>query len=172
MRVSSRVYYNQSTVKVNYTAVPKAGGSLTTMNETFGAVEGAPKGSTATAKEGYTFIGWFADEACTTPVNGAWLSGEGNNVLTPCEKDSDNCFVNATYYALFEAKQNTPYKVEHYLEKSDGSFFLKETEDFTGTTDTTVTAAEKSYPGYTFDANNANNKVSGKIAGNGSLVLK
>ena len=71
------------------------------------------------------------------------------------------------------ANGNTAYKVEHYLENLDGEgYTLKDTENLTGTTDTTATAAQKTYTGFTYDEDNENNIVSGKIAGNGSLVLK
>ena len=38
----------------------------------------------------------------------------------------------------YKANKNTAYTVEHYLEKLDGSYELKDTENLTGTTDSEV----------------------------------
>ena len=52
----------------------------------------------------------------------------------------------------FTANGDTAYKVEHYTEKLDGSYELKETQNLTGETDTTATANPKTYEGFTFDS--------------------
>ena len=62
--------------------------------------------------------------------------------------------------------------MEHYLEKLDGTFELKDTEPKTGTTDETVTASSKNYEGFTFNSNIAGTKQTGTITGDGKLVLK
>ena len=73
----------------------------------------------------------------------------------------------------FTPRTDTPYKVEHYLEdlKAD-TYTLKKTDNLTGTTDTEVTAEEREYEGFTFDSSINGTKLSGNIAGDGSLVLK
>lgn len=82
---------------------------------------------------------------------------------------AENVEVTVTY----KANDNTAYKVEHYQQNlNDGGYTLKDTENLTGTTGATATATAKTYDGFTFDENNANNVLSGTIAGNGSLVLK
>ena len=66
----------------------------------------------------------------------------------------------------------TDYTVEHYTEELDGSFTVKETENFTGIADTTASADAKEYEGFTFDDSAEGTAVSGIIAGDGSLVLR
>lgn len=56
------------------------------------------------------------------------------------------------FTAQWEARTDTPYTVEHYLENLDGSYALDTTEPLKGTTDTTVTAAAKSYDNFTYDS--------------------
>ena len=81
---------------------------------------------------------------------------------------------NLTIEGTFTEKGDTAYKVEHYLQKEAGSteYDLKDTEDLTGKTGAGVAAGAKTYEGYVFDEDNANNMVSGIIAADGSLVLK
>lgn len=110
-------------------------------------------------KAGYTFKGWAesrdATDATYQPRAKVRLDGAANNL-----------------YAVWTANANTPYKVEHYLEKLDGTFELKDTEPKTGTTDETVTASSKNYEGFTFNSNIAGTKQTGTITGDGKLVLK
>lgn len=74
--------------------------------------------------------------------------------------------------ANWEARTDTPYTVEHYLENLDGNYALDTTEHLKGTTDTTVTAAAKSYDNFTYDSTVPDTVASGNIAADGSLVLK
>lgn len=82
----------------------------------------------------------------------------------------------ATYTATWEARNDTPYKVEYYLQDKGTETFTRRddaTDNMTGTTDTTATAdTTKVFYGYTFDKDNTNNVLSGTIAADGSLVLK
>ena len=71
-------------------------------------------------------------------------------------------------YVYYRPNTNTPYKVEYW--GTDG--IELEIDTLSGTTDTTVQAAQKTFAGYSFDAANANNIISGNIAGDGSLVLR
>lgn len=106
------------------------------------------------APAGYTFSGWssggvtIADGKFTMPASDVKLVGS------------------------FTANGDTPYKIEHYIEKLEGGYELKETENETGKTDSAVTATQHYYPGFTFDSSNANNITSGIISGDGSLILK
>ena len=83
---------------INYEVVGPAGcGSVNPANE-WKYVDDltAATGSTATANTGYRFVGWYAEEACNTP-----LSANAKYVPeTPTEK-----WANATYYAKFEQIQ-------------------------------------------------------------------
>lgn len=81
---------------------------------------------------------------------------------------------NRTYEAVWTAREDTKYKIEHYKERPDGTYGSTpdEIETKTGVTQSTVTATIKSYPGYTEDRENPNRLVSGTIAGDGSLILR
>ncbi|RGU89516.1 hypothetical protein DWW31_18640, partial [Clostridium sp. AF15-17LB] len=71
------------------------------------------------------------------------------------------------------ANPDTEYKVEHYLEGLDGTYGApEETETFTKTTDTVVTAEPNTYEGFTYDPTVEGTLASGTVAGDGSLVLK
>ena len=64
-------------------------------------------GSTPTAAEGFVFVGWYSDEACTQPVEMSWVS---NNKLVPGKTKNYGTaespvmgYEAATYYAKFAA---------------------------------------------------------------------
>ena len=63
----------------------------------------------------------------------------------------------------FTANEDTKYQVEHYLEKLDGTYELKDTEEKKGTTDTEAIAKAKTCTGFTFDATVKGTKQSGTI---------
>ena len=105
-------------------------------------------------RDGYTFTFWSREGQIGTDVTGQTVNGWTNLV------------------ANWEARTDTPYTVEHYLENLDGSYALDTTEHLKGTTDTTVTAAAKSYDNFTYDSTVPGTVASGNIAGDGSLVLK
>lgn len=105
-------------------------------------------------RDGYTFTFWSREGQIGTDVTGQTVNGWTNLV------------------ANWEARTDTPYTVEHYLENLDGNYALDTTEHLKGTTDTTVTAAAKSYDNFTYDSTVPGTVASGNIAGDGSLVLK
>lgn len=105
-------------------------------------------------RDGYTFTFWSREGQIGTDVTGQTVNGWTNLV------------------ANWEARTDTPYTVEHYLENLDGNYALDTTEHLKGTTDTTVTAAAKSYDNFTYDSTVPDTVASGNIAGDGSLVLK
>ena len=109
------------------------------------------------SKKGYTFVGW----------EGTDLSEASKNVVV--EK---GCIGDREFNAVWSANTNTPYKIEHYKQKNDGTYRdeADETENRTGTTGSTVVAEQKNYNGYTYDIGKSN--PTGTIAGDGSLVLK
>lgn len=64
-------------------------------------------GSTPTAAEGFIFVGWYSDEACTQPIETSWVS---NNKLVPGKTKNYGTaespvmgYEAATYYAKFAA---------------------------------------------------------------------
>ena len=56
---------------------------------------------------------------------------------------------NITVTAIWSANTNTPYQVEHYIEKLDGTYELKDIDKKTGTSDSTITPSIKTYTGFT-----------------------
>ena len=96
---------------------------------------------------GYTFAGWNFDFS---------------------QKITQNTQISAQW----TANTNTAYKVEYYLQdlESEYNYLLHETENLTGTTDTTANAEIKSFAHFTFNADIS--ETQGNIAPDGSLVLK
>ena len=120
------------------------------------------------SRVGYTFKGWD-----TNP------KGEGsiapNTQVQVDNKDGEN-----VCYAIWTANTDTKYTVEFYYQNTDGSYPQKANESVVrndGTTDTTVSVKDSDKlpqdgGKYVFDESNANNVLSGTVAGDGSLVLK
>lgn len=91
-------YYQEQTVDIKYVAV--GFGTLDNVQDSnVKVLSGTVQGSTPTANEGYKFVGWFEDAACTKAVNQTWV-GTGSK-LTP-QKNASGQFEAATYYAKFE----------------------------------------------------------------------
>lgn len=91
------------------------------------------------------------------------------------DNDFSNITDDLTVNTIWTANTNTPYKIEHYLRTTDmevESYSLYETENKTGTTDTSLTAISKTYEGFTENTTHESRIVTGTIAGDGSLVLK
>ena len=107
----------------------------------------------AATREGYTFQYW-SREGQYQDVTGQTVSGWTN------------------LYAAWTPNTDTPYKVEHYKQKLDGTYVKADTDELTGTTDTRATAVAKSYTGFTVDKTVEGTVESGIISGDGSLVLK
>ena len=122
---------------------------------------------TTFSRVGYTFKGWDTDPKGTgsiAPNTQVQVDNNGANVL----------------YAIWTANTDTKYTVEFYYQNTDGSYPQKANESVVrndGTTDTTVSVKDSDKlpqdgGKYVFDESNANNVLSGVVAGNGSLVLK
>ena len=96
-------YYQEQTVDIKYVAV--GFGTLDNVQDSnVKVLSGTVQGSTPTANEGYKFVGWFEDEACTQAVNKAWVN-TGTNKLTPQKSvpyGDQKGYGAATYYAKFE----------------------------------------------------------------------
>lgn len=100
-------FYYAPVVTINYVAVTPDGGnggSVTPTEETIRAKTGTAEGSTPNANTNYKFVGWFTDEACTTPVDPAWV--DANGMITPqketlVEGQPAMGYKAATYYAKF-----------------------------------------------------------------------
>ena len=96
-------YYTEQEVTINYQVVGPTGasnfGSVSPTSETLKVLSGTAQGSTPAANSGFRFVGWYTDEACTTPVTAGWV--DANNKLTPV-KAASAAWTAATYYAKFE----------------------------------------------------------------------
>ena len=104
-------------------------------------------------KAGYTFTGWYNGAAQITSTTRVAVTGA------------------QTLKAGWNAKGDTPYKVEHYKQNANG-YALADTEELSGTTAATVTAGQNSYLGYHFSAGNAANISGGVVAADGGLTLR
>ena len=101
-------YYAENTVNITYVAVQPAGAGNTLSSyadNNVKAVTGTVEGSTPKPASTYKFVGWFTDEACTTPVDPAWV--DANGMITPqketlVEGQPAMGYKAATYYAKFE----------------------------------------------------------------------
>ena len=138
--------------------------------------EGKATEPAAPEKTGYTFEGWSV-KVLPAENDADHLDADGADDAADetLLKAGDTYTITAggvIFTAQWEARTDTPYTVEHYLENLDGSYALDTTEPLKGTTDTTVTAAAKSYDNFTYDSTVPGTVASGNIAGDGSLVLK
>lgn len=119
----------------------------------------------APSEDRYSFEGWYADATFNV----------GFDFNSPIIADT-------TVYAKWKQVSTDPsvivptaaaYKVVHHVEELDGSYSVKETEQFVGELGKEVTAAEKSYAHYTF--NSAKSSKTGTVVmpsvENGELVL-
>lgn len=98
-------YYTEKTVDIKYQVVgPDGSGTLDNpLDSNVKVLSGTVQGSTPTANEGYKFVGWFEDAACTKAVNQTWVGAD--NKLTPQKSvpyGNQKGYGAATYYAKFE----------------------------------------------------------------------
>ena len=100
-------YYTENEIEIKYVAVEADMGTVTPASETVKAITGTASGSTPQAEDGYKFVGWFKDEACTEPVDKDWV--DADNKLTPQKTKNYGTgtepkmgYEAATYYAKFE----------------------------------------------------------------------
>ena len=149
-------YYTEQTVEIKYEVVGPTGcGTLDNYQESqLKVTTGVVKGSTPTPAGGFKFVGWYEDEACTRPVNVAWVAA--NKLLTPGKTRNYGTveapvmgYAAATYYAKFE------YDVADLTITKSGAEDIDENQSFIFT----VTGP-----------NNFSAKV--VIQGNGSVTIK
>ena len=115
-------------------------------------------------KVGYTFTGW----------TGTDLTEQFTQVTITKGSTGDRSFV-----ANWRANTGVEYKVRYYkekLESTDSSnkenYALADEKTKSATTGEDVTAEILELAGFTFDQNNANNKLTDKLKGDGSLILE
>lgn len=94
-----KLIVKERTATITYTVIgPEEAGTVTPPSESVKVKSGEASGSTPAASNGYRFVGWYTDKACTQPVDTSWV--DVNNKLTP--KKLGELWVDATYYAKFE----------------------------------------------------------------------
>lgn len=99
-------YYTENEIEIKYVAVGADMGTVTPASETVKAITGTASGSTPKAEDGYKFVGWYKDEACTIPVDKDWVK---DNKLVPGKTENYGTdekpimgYEDTTYYAKFE----------------------------------------------------------------------
>ena len=98
-------------------------------------------------KTGYTFNGWNEKADGTGTVWGLTTSG----VYESGKSWKWTYTKNITLYAQWKANTNTKYVVKHYKQKLDGTYPSEadDTDELTGTTDSSMSPAVKNYDGFT-----------------------
>ena len=135
------LYYDRNSCTVKFADYD--GGTLKTQTVRYQGTAMPPEDP---SRLGYTFDRW---------------SGVYSNVPT-----------DETVTAVYAPNTNTAYKVNHYQQDVTGSgYTLYETQDLTGTTDTTASASARTYTGFFENTSASNRAASGNIAPDGSLVL-
>lgn len=117
----------------NYNIIYNGAEGLTNTNPTNYNVETESITLMDPVRTGYTFKGWYDNEA---------LEGE------PIKQITKGSVGDKTLYAKWEANTDTRYKVEHYKEALDESFVLADVDELTGTSDSQVTPEIKNYEGF------------------------
>ena len=106
-------------------------------------------------KTGYAFAGWYTDETYTAPMS--------DGMRMPAH--------DVTLYAKWTAGTATPYRVEYYQQNADDDGYTEtDAASLTGVTGEPVTAAEKRYTDFHFNAEKST--TGGTVAADGSLVLR
>lgn len=105
-------YYVEETASITY--VPVGSGKTEPGSQlNIPVISGTVGGSTATPDNGYQFVGWYKDNACTVPVDASWVNG---NKITPAKTKNyggQMGYESDTYYAKFEEiKVEIKYEVD------------------------------------------------------------
>lgn len=91
--------YQERTVSVKYQIVGPAGcGALSQYSENLAALSGVPNGSYPILANGFVFLGWYTDEACTKPVNESLVDSQTNRLVP---ERAGNTWEAVIYYAKF-----------------------------------------------------------------------
>lgn len=159
-------------VTINYASQNSQTGTVSESFESVNPETGAPSGSVAAPAPGYHFVGWV-DEANDVV---------GTNVVFVPQPSSEGKFAPANYTAIFAPDADTPYKVEHYLMDTTGSYpeVPSSTEQLIGETMATIAFSDlvasnyESQQGIAFAFAQVGNETvsSVAIAPDGSLVVR
>jgi len=121
------------------------------------------EGTTISVADDFVGSSWLGYYLLQVPKDIA-----GYTSVSPVLMTTLNAFGNefAFYYT---PNTNTAYTIVHYAAVGDGVLL---SEALTGTTGTVVNAEVATIVGYTFDATDGRNVLSGAVMGDGSLVLE
>ncbi|WP_298533004.1 InlB B-repeat-containing protein [uncultured Treponema sp.] len=181
------VYYNRVEHKVIYDANANGEGGIYTPKDRterygkeveldFAAMDLNSEGRKN--RPGYNFKGWATSADESEPDYYEASDGKDGKISYTME-DSD-----VTLYAVWEARSDTSYTVEHYQQKLDAKanfdqydyeLVSNDTAELTGKTADNTVAVENSYLGFTegFTVGNEPGKITQeKIAGNESTVIR
>ena len=138
-------YYTEQTVEIKYVVVdPDGCGTLDNYQESqLKVTTGTVIGSLPTVAEGFTFVGWYKDEACTQPVDANWVK---DSKLTPDKTKNYGTaekpvmgYEAATYYAKFEAATGSLIIKKTGLQDPEKAIFKVTVKNGSETTVYTVT---------------------------------
>lgn len=145
-----RLYYDWNTYTVTFEA--GGGNSVSAQQLRHGALASQP---VPPVRQGYDFSCWYADEACSILYD----------FDTPVTND-------ITVYAKWLPRNDTPYQVRHFQHNADGNgYTLKDTDELSGTTGSTVAAVAKNYTGFHEATDHPDRLPSSTIFPDGSLVM-
>lgn len=117
-------------------------------------------------RTGYTFMGW-SEKADSKTADAAYTPGGQTTLMNALQ-----------LFAVWKANTTVAsYGMAYYLEQPDGSYLVDTTaseDSITANIGSEVTIPEKDYTvkGYTFDKENTDNVLTGKVAADNQLVLK
>ena len=153
------IYYNQLVIHPNKAIITfdanKGSGSVADLMVDKGTTYTLPGANTFTAPKGYSFNKWQVTIGRESAVN----MNPGDEVVV--SKDT-------VVKAIWKARTDTAYKVEHYKQGLDGKYTAKPAvEKLKGTTGASIKPAVKKYEGFTSPSVQ---KV--KIKADGTLVVK
>lgn len=133
----------------------KGSGSVADLMVDKGTTYTLPEANTFTAPKGYSFNKWQVTIGRESAVN----MNPGDEVVV--SKDT-------VVKAIWKARTDTPYKVEHYKQGLDGKYTAKPAvEKLKGTTNASIKPAVKKYDGF-----KSPSVQTVKIKADGSLVVK
>lgn len=131
-------------------------------------------------KSQYTVTFMNGTETVSTQIVAAGQAATEPSISKPgyilsWDEDFSNVTSDLTVRAIWTAKTDTPYRVEHYFRTTDReveSYALLEVENLGGTTDSIAVAVAKNEPGFTENTTHPDRVAMGTVTVDGSLVLK
>lgn len=140
--VNFYAHYTEQKATIYYKAVTEEMGTVSTASETVDMKSGRLAGSTATAKFGYTFKGWYKDAECENPVDKSWVNG---TTIVPEKSEEDVWVDGTTYYAKFEENNVVINYVPVTADMGDVSLSSETVGVFTGEPEGSTPTAKDTY---------------------------